>query len=560
MQLFQIKDPQRIGIRIGILGAIVLGASSLLFGEPVQFEVVADEAERVVILANSADADSVKLAEYYADRRQIPRENIVTLDLPLGEEIDWQDFVIRLQDPLQNWLLERGWIDAIAMNLRDDAGRRKLSVSGHKISYLVTCRGVPLKIRQTEGIPKDGGGGSQAFKTHQAAVDSELTLIATNETTRDGFVRNPKFMTLRPKAWEPETVVRVARLDGPTYSVIRRMVDSAIFVEQQGLIGRAVIDIGGPHAKGDVWFGETADEFLKAGWPTSVDRARPSLPATARVDSVAWYLGWYESNINGPFALPGFEFAPGAVVLHLHSFSARTLRTADGGGWSGPLVARGAAATVGNVYEPYLEYTHLPQMLARALLGGATLGEAAFYAMPVLSWQSIVLGDPLYRPMKVTLAQQWERRAELPVRGASYVALHRMVEARSAPDAESEPILALGAKAMREYPSLGLALEIANLREKMGDRAGAIRELGIAVYLTRLKTEDWGLMAEVAQTLTKWEDAATAVKVWQSLFKQTLPDKLRAVWLTEATATAKIALQFDQMIEWEREISRLKGN
>ena len=512
-----------------------------------------------MIVANSADADSVKLAHYYAEQRQIPVQNIVTLELPLGEEIDWHDYVKLLQDPLQRWLIERGWIDAIVMNLRDDAGRRKLSVSGHRIAYLVTCRGVPLKIRQTEGIPKDGVGSSKVFKTHQAAVDSELTLIATNETMRDGFVRNPKFMTPKPKAWEPETMVRVARLDGPTFSVIRRMIDSALQVEKQGLIGRALIDIGGPHAKGDVWFGETADEFLAAGWPTEVDRDRSSLKADARVDQVAWYLGWYESNINGPFALPGFEFAPGAVVLHLHSFSARTLRTADGGGWSGPLIARGAAATVGNVYEPYLEYTHLPQMLSRALLGGSTWGEAAYYAMPVLSWQSIVLGDPLYRPLKVSLQHEWERRAELPVRETSYVALHRMVRDLAAPEPRLDEILAEGAKAMRDYPSLALAFELAKLRDKMGDRAGAVRELGVAAYLTRLKAEDWGLMADAAETLTLWDDGAAAVKVWATILKQELPTQLRMIWLEQASATAKAAKQFDQMIQWDRDLSVLKG-
>ena len=497
-----------------------------------------------MIVANSADADSVKLAHYYAEQRQIPVQNIVTLELPLGEEIDWHDYVKLLQDPLQRWLIERGWIDAIVMNLRDDAGRRKLSVSGHRIAYLVTCRGVPLKIRQTEGIPKDGVGSSKVFKTHQAAVDSELTLIATNETMRDGFVRNPKFMTPKPKAWEPETMVRVARLDGPTFSVIRRMIDSALQVEKQGLIGRALIDIGGPHAKGDVWFGETADEFLAAGWPTEVDRDRSSLKADARVDQVAWYLGWYESNINGPFALPGFEFAPGAVVLHLHSFSARTLRTADGGGWSGP---------------PYLEYTHLPQMLSRALLGGSTWGEAAYYAMPVLSWQSIVLGDPLYRPLKVSLQHEWERRAELPVRETSYVALHRMVRDLAAPEPRLDEILAEGAKAMRDYPSLALAFELAKLRDKMGDRAGAVRELGVAAYLTRLKAEDWGLMADAAETLTLWDDGAAAVKVWATILKQELPTQLRMIWLEQASATAKAAKQFDQMIQWDRDLSVLKG-
>ena len=273
---------------------------------------------------------------------------------------------------------------------------------------------------------------------------------------------------------------------------------------------------------------------------------------------MAWYWGWYEGAINGPFNLPGFEFAPGAIALHLHSFSARSLRLADGGGWSGPLIARGATATFGNVYEPYLEYTHQPQMLTRAFLGGATLGEAAYYAMPVLSWQAIVLGDPLYRPLTVPLAEQGqESHARLSGRLASYVALRRLHTALASANPNGAQILEEAARAMRESPSLALAFELAQLREQAGDRAGAVRELGVAVYLTRLSTQDWGLMATVAEQLVAWEDPATAVKVWETLLLQDLPPALRLTWLKAVVPVAKQARQFDQAIGWEREISRL---
>src|SRR5690606_8059735 len=81
----------------------------------------------------------------------------------------------------------------------------------------------------------------------------------------------------------------------------------------------------------------------------------------------------------------------------LHSFSAAQLRDASKN-WSGPLLARGAAATLGNVYEPYLQMTHHFDLFQRRLMDGFTLAEAAYMSVPVLSWQNVVLGDPLYRP------------------------------------------------------------------------------------------------------------------------------------------------------------------
>jgi tetratricopeptide (TPR) repeat protein len=67
--------------------------------------------------------------------------------------------------------------------------------------------------------------------------------------------------------------------------------------------------------------------------------------------------------------------------------------------WVGPLLAKGATCTMGCVNEPYLPGTpNVAAFLARLTAGGFTFGEAAWTAQPVLSWQTTVVGDPLYRP------------------------------------------------------------------------------------------------------------------------------------------------------------------
>ena len=50
----------------------------------------------------------------------------------------------------------------------------------------------------------------------------------------------------------------------------------------------------------------------------------------------------------------------------------------------------------------------------RALSRGQTLGEAAYYALPALSWQAVVIGDPLYRPFLVSLEDQERNAPALP--------------------------------------------------------------------------------------------------------------------------------------------------
>jgi tetratricopeptide (TPR) repeat protein len=109
-------------------------------------------------------------------------------------------------------------------------------------------------------------------------------------------------------------------------------------------------------------------------------------------------MGWYRETVAGPFTRPEVEFMPGAFAYHLHSFSAASLRTPDHN-WVGPLLAKGATCTMGCVDEPYLGGTpDVGSFAGRWLYFGFTFGEAAYASQPVLSWQTTVVGDPLYRP------------------------------------------------------------------------------------------------------------------------------------------------------------------
>ena len=135
---------------------------------------------------------------------------------------------------------------------------------------------------------------------------------------------------------------------------------------------------------------------------------------------IAIYAGWYASDVNGPFALPKVEFMPGAFAYHLHSFSADTLRSTTAN-WCGPLLAKGATCTMGCVYEPYLAATPNIAFFLQALFNGYTFGEAAWAAQAALSWQTTVIGDPLYRPFGKPPA------ATARATGAHTQSAHRMV-------------------------------------------------------------------------------------------------------------------------------------
>ena len=214
---------------------------------------------------------------------------------------------------------------------------------------------------------------------------------------------NRNYAATNPAALHPTNgLLLVARLDGPTAAIARGLVDKAREAERDGLWGRAYFDARGiregGYLPGDEWIRKAAETTRRFGFETVLDDTAPTFSAGFPLSQIGLYAGWYDGTVSGPFTRESVEFLPGAVAYHLHSFSAHTLRTADKH-WCGPLLARGATATMGCVEEPFLAGTpDLGVFFHRLTAAGWTFGEAAYAAQGSLSWQTTIVGDPLYHP------------------------------------------------------------------------------------------------------------------------------------------------------------------
>jgi uncharacterized protein (TIGR03790 family) len=484
-------------------------------------QAMANAAPRVAVLANADDPDSVALARYYIQARGLAEDSLVALPMAREEEISWDTFIGTIWDPLLGVMIERGWIFGAFGGGRDPVGRRSYVSTGHKLDALVVCRGVPLRVAHDPARLDPTShplGKNPQLNTTIAAVDSELAMLAAGGHPLVAFVPNPLFNEERPGLNARELFLPVGRLDGPTAEDARALVDHALAAERDGLIGRAYLDVGGPHRQGDDWLEACAPELERLGFDYDVERSQTLLGAWSRFDAPALYFGWYRGDIGGAFDREDFIFPPGAIAIHIHSFSALTLRSRTQG-WTGPLVARGVTATVGNVAEPYLEFTHRPQLFLRALARGEPLGRAALYSLNALSWQAILVGDPLYRPFAVDTAAQRARAAELPPALAPYVGLRaarlRAAEDGATPGAgRAEAWASLQAQQRRE-PSLAIALSLATWQHAAGETAAARRSLAVFDSVRRPKLEERALML-----------AATRLHV-------ALGDKKSALWLTK---------------------------
>lgn len=359
-------------------------------------------AESVVVVANMNQSESVKLALHYLEQRKIPEKNLILLEAPESEIITWSQFIESIYNPLIDTLIEQGWIEALTSGLFDSHGRRRFAVTKHNISYLVICRGIPLKIKNdNERLANESMRHLTAeFKTNHSSLEAELSLLAVPQHPITGWVPNPLFKRDRPTYLENQLVIKVSRLDGPDLNSAMALVDNAIQAESSGLAGQAYIDRGRKHEIGDRWLKKIEEKISSMGYVLNVERSKKTFQSNAQFDEPALYFGWYANRVNGPFLKSDFHFPPGAIAVHIHSYSAETLRNPNKN-WCAPLIAKGVTATLGNVYESYLEFTHHLDDFFEALSRDWTLGDAAYYALPTLSWQAVLIGDPLYRPFKV---------------------------------------------------------------------------------------------------------------------------------------------------------------
>jgi uncharacterized protein (TIGR03790 family) len=352
---------------------------------------------QTLVVFNNIVPDSEALAKFYAEKRGIAGDHLVGLDCPPQEEISREEYDATIAEPLRKIFEERQWWH---VHTTPDGEKRVQTLAIH---FVALIRGMPLKI-QPVATPYSGDtpGGGPIQSRNEASVDSELSVLGFFTRQISGAVSNPYFQGFRPIAEVTAApLLLVTRLDAPESATVRRMITDAIEAEKNGLWGRAFVDgtheSSGGREVGDAWMSAVVDQCHKEGVPVVFDDLPTIFPDAFPMSDCALYYGWYAGNVAGPFNQPGFKFVPGAIAAHIHSFSAATLRD-ENSGWAGPLVSRGAAATVGNVYEPYLELTAHLDILNDRLLHGFTFAESAFMSSRVLSWMGVALGDPLYRP------------------------------------------------------------------------------------------------------------------------------------------------------------------
>jgi uncharacterized protein (TIGR03790 family) len=466
-------------------------ATCLVFCLVVASRCTGQTAENVAIVVNESSADSKRIAEHYARTRGLPESNILRIQTSTDESIERDVYLRTIEQPLGLAIRRAGLQD--------------------RLLYLVLTKGVPLRI-----------AGDTGPNGTLASVDSELTLLYRRMVGQpiglQGPIENPYYLgdreisEARPFSHREHDIYLVTRIDAFTVDQAVGLIDRA---QETSREGRIVLDERGTGESGDQWLERAAKRLADQGAQSRVVLETTPKPARDET-SVLGYYSWGAADPANRVRSVGMGFLPGSIAANLASFDARTFRqppdswspTASldkatwfegtGDGLIGDLIREGVTGVSGQVAEAFLRGAVRPDILFPAYLAGFNLAEAFYLAVPTLSWQTIVVGDPLCAPF----ARQPLRTENLeePVDSASGLpglfAKRRLAALREAnrdiPDA-ALPFLA-------KYQTLMERQNVSGARQSLEDAARvAPRAAGIMLVLAQLEEEAGNVDASIAQ-------------------------------------------------------------
>lgn len=306
------------------------------------------------VVINTADPYSVAVGEYYVQKRGIPPEQVLRVELPVRSSLNVAEFGI------------------LYAQIRDFMGPQ---VQALALAW------------------------TQPFSVDCNSITSALTLGLEPEACRNGCAASKPSRYFNNPTAQPFTDLGLR----PSMLLASRSIESA-----QALIDRGVASDGSLGKRGGppayAVFVSTADAarsvrsrlFPPAG-PVGQLGVSVVLPSGASVSPLRRVI-LYQTGVTREDSIDHKQWLPGALADHLTSYGGQLL---DGSGQMSVLewLESGATASYGTVSEPcnHLQKFPHPQVLLLNYVQGATALEAYWRSV---AWpgQGVFVGEPLATP------------------------------------------------------------------------------------------------------------------------------------------------------------------
>jgi uncharacterized protein (TIGR03790 family) len=338
--------------------------------------------ENVLVVVNKRSSISQQTAKYYVHAREIPLANVCEIDTVEAETVSRDVYNKEIQGPVGGCLQKGHLVESVL--------------------YIVSTMGMPLRV----------DAPWKEMQSELASVDSELTLLYQilhgRKVPLAGPLNNPFFGHMDAPFRHPNfPIYLVTRLAGYDFADIKGLIDRSLAAKDRG---NFVVDVRADNnTPGNGWLREAA---------AALPQKRLILDDTAKVlydlKNVIAYASWGTNDFDRHRRTLGFQWLPGAIATEFVSTNGRTFvrppQNWTVGSWrdnsstwfagapqdlSADFIHEGVTGVSGHVGEPYLILCPRPNYVLPAYANGRNLAESFYLGIPGLSWQNIVIGDPL---------------------------------------------------------------------------------------------------------------------------------------------------------------------
>lgn len=378
--------------------------------KPVGARPIHHTPDEVVVVCNSDSPVSQAIARHYLEKR--PGASLLSIQCQdsaiatANETIPLADYTASIETPVRAFL-----------------------TSHPRIQFIVLTKGVPIRISGSPmGSCDEHSRAPRNIRGHPsvdsalAALDySNISQAVKIDITGSGAVG----CALSNRYWgadEPFSHAKfggylVTRLDAYTQAQAEALIDQAVAAAASPATGKFLLDVQPSFGLGLVgsqpqpisglvithesaWSEFNADlqqagQFLSAhGFPVELDLA----PAfVGHRSHLAGYFSWGSNDAK--FSNDAYQtlfFDPGSFSDTAVSTSARTFLPTHGGqSLLADLLAHGLTCGKGYVDEPELQAIASPTLALQRWTAGYTMAESFYAASHFVSWEDMVIGDPL---------------------------------------------------------------------------------------------------------------------------------------------------------------------
>lgn len=411
---------------------------------------------QVLVVYNSAAAGATDLKDaYLAAHPGIPAANVLDLNSATLDRADvtHAQFATLIRNPIRNYLLSMAGSapqQIVSIVLIRPFPHRVLDMNQSTVGDFPSNAGPRFNAGNANYASVDSELVLLWHDLNNGEADGTMDSLADNiidnpyhtssvpiESFSRANITTPKTYTNRGNvAWvlggsgatqlTPGDMYLVTRIDGPTQddaiaglhraqnlrinkALVRIILDEYNTSSGQDLDNHRLFAINCPFFAGND-YEETAALLIADGWDVRYDNTADFIEAHEEPNPIIAYASYGENHSqnglgqnppgNGTYMI-GFDYPPGAIFNTIESFNARAFNGLDtrfNQGQVATFISAGGTFGVGHVWEPFsFSIPDNEFLFVNFLVNGLSWGEAAYTSLPGLSWQYLVVGDPLAR-------------------------------------------------------------------------------------------------------------------------------------------------------------------